>query len=231
MYRMPRCAEAMRPGSKFFSPDLMACSISSDPTRRSSVAPTGKSTMRTWRADGLPDLPACWHHWHTSLGDARLTAVGAAGHHGNLGQQCGQRAYGSALGSALLATDQHSADAGVDRIEQQRALHRRLADDGSEGEPGLAARRQAGSRCHRKGVGRSAGGPPEPARHPADRRARRAHDSSGSQWWQRRCPSRGGSDRPAVNVRNIMVSSGGSQSGAASRTLGTAKASSRATTA
>ena len=73
------------------------------------------------------------------LGRAGWAAVGTPRHHRNLGQQRSQRAHGGALGRALFPPHQHTADAGVDGIEQQRPLHRRLADDGSKGEPGFTA--------------------------------------------------------------------------------------------
>ena len=73
------------------------------------------------------------------LGNAGLAAVGATGNHGNLWQQRRQRADGGALGRALLAPHQHAADAGVDGVKQQRALHRRLADDGGEWETRFAS--------------------------------------------------------------------------------------------
>ena len=78
MYSIPLCAAAIRPGSKAFVPDLIAVSISMDPTKRSSVAPTGRSTTRTWRSSGAPILllhvsqtawgvPGLHLYWHPEM--------------------------------------------------------------------------------------------------------------------------------------------------------------------
>ena len=69
---------------------------------------------------------------------ARFAAVGTTRNHRNLGQQGGEGTHGGALGGAFLAPHQHAADPGVDGVEQQRAFHRRLADDGGEGEARVA---------------------------------------------------------------------------------------------
>ena len=51
-----------------------------------------------------------------------------------LGQQLRQRAHRGGLAGALLAADEHPADRGHDGVEDQRQLHRLLADDGRERE-------------------------------------------------------------------------------------------------
>ena len=52
----------------------------------------------------------------------------------DLGQQARERADGGGLRGALLAPDEDAADAGIDRVEEQRGLERLLADDGRERE-------------------------------------------------------------------------------------------------
>ena len=73
------------------------------------------------------------------LGIVRVATVRAATDDGDLRQQGGEGADSGGLGGALLAANQHAADAGVDGVQDERPLHRRLADDGGEGKARLAS--------------------------------------------------------------------------------------------
>ena len=64
---------------------------------------------------------------------ARAVAEAATRHHLLVGQQPSQGAHRGGLAGAFLAADQHPADGGVDRVQDQRRLHAVLADDGAEG--------------------------------------------------------------------------------------------------
>ena len=74
-----------------------------------------------------------------AVGAQRLAVVGIAAEVAAfddrvLGQQLRQRAHGGGLAGALLAADEHPADRRLYGVEDQRQLHRLLADDGSERE-------------------------------------------------------------------------------------------------
>ena len=66
MYRMPRWADASKPGSKRRLPSRIAASMSSAPTTASSVALTGSSTRRAWRRAARGERPA--QKWHAGNG-------------------------------------------------------------------------------------------------------------------------------------------------------------------
>ena len=63
-----------------------------------------------------------------------VTAKAAVPHHAHVGQKGGQGAGGGGFGRAAFAANEHTAQARVDRVQNQGALHAFLPDDGSEGE-------------------------------------------------------------------------------------------------
>ena len=73
------------------------------------------------------------------LGIVRVATVRAATDDRDFRQQARQGAHGGGLGGALLAANQHAADAGVHSVQDERPLHRGLADDGGEGKARLAS--------------------------------------------------------------------------------------------
>ena len=70
------------------------------------------------------------------VGAGRVAGEPALGHHADARQDPGQAADQRGLGGALLAGEQHAADAGVDGAEQQREPGVVLADDRHERQPG-----------------------------------------------------------------------------------------------
>ena len=68
-----------------------------------------------------------------SIGGATIRA---ALQNGNFGQKRGQRADGGGLGGSLLAANENAANLGVDGVQKQGPLHRRLADDSGKWETG-----------------------------------------------------------------------------------------------
>jgi hypothetical protein len=66
------------------------------------------------------------------VGVGRVAGEPAARHHPDRRQQGTQPAHDRGLGGALLAPDQHPADRGRDRVEQQGQLEVGHADDGRE---------------------------------------------------------------------------------------------------
>ena len=64
------------------------------------------------------------------VGAVRVAVEAASLHDFELGQQGGQRTRRGRLGRAALAADQHAADLRVDGIQDQRAFHALLTDDG-----------------------------------------------------------------------------------------------------
>jgi hypothetical protein len=81
----------------------------------------------------------------------RVAAEPASRQHGQLRQQGRQRAYRGGLGGALLPADQHPADPGVHRVEQQRQPQVVVPDHGRE---------------RKSGNGRHCAHPADPARVP-----------------------------------------------------------------
>ena len=135
-YKIPRLAAASSPGSKCFSPLLMARSRSMVPSSRSSVVPEGQVHHRHGPlppGQGLalgPALAAGVAHQLELVGIAMKRA---ARHHRHGGQQLRQPPGRGGLGRALLAADQHPADEGIDGIENQGLFKPLLPDQGSEG--------------------------------------------------------------------------------------------------
>ena len=75
-------------------------------------------------------LPAGVAH---ELGQLRVAVKRAARHHGDGGQELRQAPGRGGLGGALLAPDQHPADEGIDRVEDEGLLEALLAHQGREG--------------------------------------------------------------------------------------------------
>ena len=67
------------------------------------------------------------------VGVIRRAAVAAVGHDVKPWQEFCQRADGRRFRGALLSADQHAADGGIDRVENQRLFHQVLAHDRGEG--------------------------------------------------------------------------------------------------
>jgi hypothetical protein len=67
------------------------------------------------------------------LRQLRVAVKRAARHHGDGGQELRQPPGRGGIGRALLTPDQHSADEGIDRVEDQGLLQALLPDQGREG--------------------------------------------------------------------------------------------------
>ena len=110
------------------------------------MAPTGRLTIGTRRRSAsraAVRVGAVQAVGAPVVGAGRVAAVVAAHDDLDLGQQARQRPNGRRLGGALLATDQHAAEARVDGVQEQRPLHPLLADQRGEREdrpPGGASR-------------------------------------------------------------------------------------------
>jgi len=103
------------------------------------VALTGRSTNAIRRRATLSSWPAAWRSFAQS--DQVDGALGSSlngdsaktrrlGEDLDIGQQGRQGPRGRRLGCAALAADEHAADPWIDGVEDQRALHALLTDDG-----------------------------------------------------------------------------------------------------
>ena len=128
-YRIPRWARASRPGSYSALPSDSARSRCSEPSTRSSVAPTGSSTSRTGRVSvgaSAGERPVGRQRRRV----ARVAGEPVAGDDLDRRQHGGQGAHDRRLRRALLAAHQHAADLGRDRGEDQGQRHRSIGPSG-----------------------------------------------------------------------------------------------------
>ena len=105
--------------------------MSSEPASRSSVAPTGSSARRG-RAGQLGRAGRVRAVRAVRVGRGRVAGEPAARDHPDRRQQRAEPADHGRLRGALLAPDQHPADGGRDRVEQQGQLQVGHTDDGRE---------------------------------------------------------------------------------------------------
>ena len=129
---MPRFAAASTPGSNFFSPFLIACSMSSVPDD----AVFGRAHRQIHQADFAPRHRQFFAARHSGAAviaqTVRLVRVAtkrAVRNHADLWEERGQCAHRGGFRGAAFAADQHTADHRIDRVQHERAFHFILIDD------------------------------------------------------------------------------------------------------